>query len=438
MGMEPKHPESTGSAAHAASSTWSWLTALAALVGLALIVDASFSSSASYDEVAYLRVAARWWRTGDQSEITRMGSPLTFWKLQQAPILWLLDRTGHGDWIDEPIGHQQDLLPLVRLGSASIWLMAFALTVAWSRRSHGPRAMALAAWLFALSPNLIAHGALATMELPLVAATTAMFWLFWRFLETNRWPWFWAAAMVGGLAFSCKFTAILVPLILGAIWWFARWQVGERKLVGLTRRVALPILGFVLVMLLADVVVTGFARLPLSTSHGHHPTIDRWSGRAGGDLVAQLYETDLPQDWVGFATQMHHQASGGPSYLFGERRMKGWWYYYFVAVAVKVPLTFWLLAVARLGLSGRTAEMRPTLTAIPLNQRQFVGESALPAPLPLEGEGWGAGAQALAEAKDPSPRPSPRRGEGDRSASPWPSPRRGEGDRSACLPTFCW
>ena len=129
-------------------------------------------------------------------------------------MLWLLDRAGHRDWVDDPIGHQQQLLPLARLGSAWIWLMAFVFTTLWSRRSHGPRAMALAAWLFALSPNLLAHGALATMELPLIAGTTAMFYLFWRFLETNRSIWFWTAAAVGGLAFSCKFTTILIPPIL--------------------------------------------------------------------------------------------------------------------------------------------------------------------------------------------------------------------------------
>ena len=117
MGMEPAEPQATRNSAHASLSVWSWLTALAALVGLALIVDAIFSSSATYDEVAYLRVAARWWRTGDQSEITRMGSPLTFWKLQQVPVLWLLDRLHHREWIDDPIGHQSELLPLVRLGS---------------------------------------------------------------------------------------------------------------------------------------------------------------------------------------------------------------------------------------------------------------------------------------------------------------------------------
>ena len=126
--------------------------------------------------------------------------------------------------------YQQQLLPLARLGSAWIWLLAFIITVSWSQRSYGPRAMALAAWLFALSPNLLAHGALATMELPLVAGTTAMFWLFWRFLETNRPLWFWASAALGGLAFSCKFTTILVPPILAAVWWIVCWKRGEHRL----------------------------------------------------------------------------------------------------------------------------------------------------------------------------------------------------------------
>jgi hypothetical protein len=69
--------------------------------------------------------------------------------------------------------------------------------------------------------------------------------------------------------------------------------------------------------------------------------------------VARALETPIPQDWVGFAKQMLHQRSGGPSYLLGERRMHGWWYYYVVALAVKVPLSFWLLFGARIVLGGR-------------------------------------------------------------------------------------
>jgi hypothetical protein len=358
MGMEPNSREMHPGSTPGAFSAWHWLTLLAVLVGLALSVDAIFQSSATYDEVAYLRIAARWWRTGDQTEITRMGSPLTFWKLQQVPVLWTLDHTGQREWIDDPIANQRKLLPMVRLGSLWIWLLAIATTAAWARQSYGPRAMALAAWLFALSPNLIAHGTLATMELPLVAATTLMFWFFWRFLDSPRWPWFWISACAAGLAFSCKFTAVVFPPILGVIWWLSSWQAAKNHPIRLTFTVSSRMLAFVTVMLVTNVALTGFARIPLSTSQGQHPSLERWIGTNAARRIARLYEAPLPQDWVGFATQMHHQASGGPSYLWGERRVRGWWYYYFVALAVKVPVCFWVLVVARLAI-GRARTLEP-------------------------------------------------------------------------------
>jgi hypothetical protein len=116
-------------------------------------------------------------------------------------------------------------------------------------------------------------------------------------------------------------------------------------------------LGFVLIMLVTNLAVTGFARIPLSTASGQHPTLEKWLGTTMARRLSRLYETPLPQDWVGFATQMNHQATGGASYLLGERRTRGWWYYYFVALAVKVPPAFWLLVVARLAL------VRPSLSA---------------------------------------------------------------------------
>jgi hypothetical protein len=327
---------------------------LAAVVGLILLADSARSISATYDEVAYLRIAARWWRTGAQDEITRMGSPLTFWKLQQVPVLWLCDRLGRQALIDDPIAHQAVLLPLVRNGALWLWLVALALTSYWSRCLYGPRAMVLAAWLFVLSPNLLAHGALVTMELPLAAFTTGIFLLFWEFLRTSRPIDFWAAAALAGLAFSCKFTAVLLPPMLGLLWWIdliqkkrpslaAAWQAGR------------GMIGFLGVMLVADLVVTGAAVMPLAhTTGGGHPSLDgRFSHYPGlGRLVTRAVETPIPQDWVGFATQIQHQRSGGSSYLLGERRMHGWWYYYFVALAVKVPLSFGLLVIAR-GLAGR-------------------------------------------------------------------------------------
>jgi Dolichyl-phosphate-mannose-protein mannosyltransferase len=361
MGMDPRHMVKAASTPGPYVSGWIALAVLGAIVGLVLLYGTCRAASATYDEVAYLRVAARYWRAGDQSEITRMGSPLTFWKLQQLPVLWMLDRLGYGTWSDDPIGHQRALLPVVRLGSLWIWLVALALTAAWSRHCHGVRAMALAAWIFALSPNLIAHGALVTMELPLVACTTGMFYLFWRFLESSTPPYFWAAAVLGGLAFSCKYTALIFPVIFAGMWWAARWQSGERRFLVLTGSVGWRMLGFVFVTLLANLVVTGFACVPLSTSRARHPTLERWLGTPASHAVGWLYEAPLPQDWVGCATQLLHQASGGASYLFGQRRMHGWWYYYFVALAVKVPPSFWLLAGARVALGRANPTSCPPL-----------------------------------------------------------------------------
>ncbi|WP_435016894.1 ArnT family glycosyltransferase [Tundrisphaera sp. TA3] len=325
---------------------------LALVIMLALMADQAGRSSATYDETTYLRVAAHWWRTGEQAEIARMGSPLTFWKIQQAPTLYLLDQLGRGDWIDDPIGHQARLLPVVRLGS--LWIAAVALlaTAWWARRLYGPRAMSLAAFLFALSPNLLAHGALSTMEMPLVAASAGGFAAFWRFLRDGDRCAFWAGAVLSGLAWSCKFTAVLIPPILAVLWWLdlrfsaARGEPAPGRLASLGV-VFRGMLGFVAAMAAINLVLTGFATIPLSPHGGDHPAI---AARLPGFLrpwVGWLAHRSFPQDWVAFAVQMAHQKNGGPSYLLGETRQAGWSYYYLVTLAVKVPIAVALLFLAR-------------------------------------------------------------------------------------------
>ena len=150
---------------------------------------------------------------------------------------------------------------------------------------------------------------------------------------------------------SCKFTTILIPPILGLAWAIDLWlsadarATGTRALArdrlgrdGSLRTVVPGMLGFVLAMVAANLVVTGFSTIPLSANDGSHPLLEgRFSpgrpatGRAGSSRPS------FPRDWVGFATQIVHQRNGGPSYLLGERRMTGWWYYYPVTLAVQGP-----------------------------------------------------------------------------------------------------
>lgn len=327
---------------------WFLLTIAAAIAGGALVLDASRATSATYDESAYLRIGCRWWLTGDQEQITRMGSPLTFWKVQQAPVLWFHDRPALRHVLEAPERYQASFLPRLRAGAAWIFVAALLLTAGWSRMLHGPRAMALAAWIFALSPNLVAHGSLITMEMPIVATTAAIGLLWTIHMRKGCRLAFVGAAIVAGLAFSCKFTAILIPPIAGLCLLIHELAVRKTsRLVGLVR-VAARMVVFLAIMVAADLVLTGFATLPLSERTGEHPSLGSSSG-----LARWALEVPIPQDWVGFATQVRHQRSGGPSYLLGERRMTGWWWYYLVAMACKVPPAFWLLVGCRLALGRR-------------------------------------------------------------------------------------
>ncbi len=182
---------------------------------------------------------------------------------------------------------------------------------------------------------------------------TGMTLLFWVFLRTGDRRAFVASAILGGLAFSCKFTAVVAPPIFAMLWCLARWRDGDRRPVRLVMTVAAGILSFTAVMAMSDVLITGGAMLPMSPRTGAHPSFDGKFGPTIGGLLERIAESSFPQDWVGFGRQAIMQRSGATGYLLGELRDTGWRYYFLVALAVKVPLTFWLVLAARAAFARR-------------------------------------------------------------------------------------
>ena len=351
--LEPRAREAGAASTRIARTGRSLLVALAAATGLGLMADSLWRTSPTYDEVLYIQVGCHWWRTGDQAQITWMGVPLSFWKLQQVPMLWALDRLGYGAWIDDPVRSEAQLLPLVRASTLWIWLAAFGLVSYWSRRLYGPNAMVLASWWFVMSPNLLAHGPLVTTETPILAAMTGMTLLFWIFLRSGDRRAFVASAIVGGLAFSCKFTAAVVPPIFALLWLIRRWEAGDRRVPRMALSIAGGMAVYGAIMGLSDVVITGGSMLPISERSGNHPSFAGRLGPAAERWLSRAIETPIPQDWAGFVRQTVMQKSGGAAYLFGEVREMGWRHYYLVALAVKVPLAFWLVMAGRAALRRR-------------------------------------------------------------------------------------
>ncbi len=196
------------------------------------------------------------------------------------------------------------------------------------------------------------------METPIVAGIAGTFLLFWVFLRTKSRLAFLGSAIICGVAWSCKFTAVVFPAILALVWCIQLWRDGERRLPRLAGRVAAGMTIFAATMAVADLAITGCAMLPASERVGWHPSFDGKYGPVLGTWITRLAETPIPQDLAAFIRQFHMQRSGGPSYLFGETRETGWRYYYLVALAVKVPLLFWLVMAARTALFRRAHSVK--------------------------------------------------------------------------------
>jgi len=85
----------------------------------------------------------------------------------------------------------------------------------WSRELYGPYAGLLSLFLYAFSPNIIAHSQLVTTDLYLACMTTLAVYYFWKFMRTPNRKTAVLSAGTLGLAQLAKYTAVfLYPIFL--------------------------------------------------------------------------------------------------------------------------------------------------------------------------------------------------------------------------------
>lgn len=315
------------------------ISILPLIIGLWLLQGIIQANSATYDEVMYVKLACRWWRTGELSDISSMGSPVTFWRWQSALGLAWMDWSGRGLWIDHPLDFISHSLPVLRTSALWFWAIGLWGVQGWAWRLYGRVAALLTGLVYALGPNLLAHGALFTMECPLWASWLWACWAFWAYLRSGKMGWLAISAMIAGVTFSMKFTAVLLPpvLLCMGVLHFLKASGGHARMADLKMLLA-RISVFMMLMIMTNLVITGFAVVPISQQRGEHPLLERNLGPRWAARCAALLEIPWPVDWVGFLNQLKHQRNGGPSYLFGEVSENGWKWYYLVSLAVKVPL----------------------------------------------------------------------------------------------------
>jgi len=90
-------------------------------------------------------------------------------------------------------GHPERMLTRMRLGILPFFVVAAGVVWLWARRYFGNAAAVLATGLFTLAPTVLAHGGMATTDMPLTACLSAAFFalLLWARRPPGRTACFW-------------------------------------------------------------------------------------------------------------------------------------------------------------------------------------------------------------------------------------------------------
>lgn len=351
-----------------------------------LAITAARSRGPAFDELAHLTAGVSYLQTGDfrfQPEngllpqawagLAVAGDPTVALPPTAGPVWDQSDVWTAGQRFFFEQGNQPSrLLGRARAMVTVLGVLCALLVWLWSRALFGPVGGLLSLTLCALSPAMLAHGALVTSDM-----ATALFFLastaaLWRLLERlNVGGVLLAAAALCGLTLSKASAALIVPIALVlVVARLARREalpVGRHRLEGPGRQAAA--LGLV-ALVVGSLVIAGVwaaygarwsAFEPELTSAETEfnkplePMLER-TGALEAPLRIALERRLLPQAWVyGFTFVLAHSRAR-PAFLRGEHRDTGWWWFFPYAMAVKTPLP--LLALLVLGLVGAAREER--------------------------------------------------------------------------------
>jgi hypothetical protein len=316
--------------------------ALALVLMFALEVSSARVKSPTYDEPFYLTRGYAFVKMGDRHILTGAPLPLTAWN--GLPLLLLPDlnlETDHPTWegsdfhdVSEHFlwesGNDVDaLMLLARLPTMVLSLLLAAAAHRWARELYGRRAGWLALFLAVLSPNLLAHARLASVDLGMTAFFFLACYRFWRYLEApTRSNLLWAGVALG-LSQGTKFSALLIFPIwaaVGAGHLFLKRAEGGESLPRRAASLALAGAGMALIGFLTLWATYGFELAPLA--EGGIPVPAATHFREWGHISDRLAGVE---------------GRRAPAFLAGRYSDTGWPGYFPVAFGLKTPLPVLIL-----------------------------------------------------------------------------------------------
>ncbi|MHB1423819.1 MAG: ArnT family glycosyltransferase [Gemmataceae bacterium] len=233
-------------------------------------------------------------------------------------------------------------LRLARLAGIFWSVLGAWIVYCWSHRLYGRGGglISLALWCF--SPNVLAHGQMATPDLPATVAGLAATYQYWHYLRSPTWLDAILAGFLLGIALLCKLTLLVLFAIWSVLWIIQRFQTQKS-----TRPRTLHGCAMIFLSLLVLNLGYGFDQTckPLGDFQFFSELLaNRPIGNRFRDTSFRWLPVPVPAEYLrGIDMQRYEFEHGYFSYLMGEWRSQGWWYYYLIGLTLKVPLSTWCL-----------------------------------------------------------------------------------------------
>jgi len=232
-------------------------------------------------------------------------------------------------------GNPARILTLMRFGILPFFLLACWIVYLWARRYFGGAIAALAVGLFTLVPTVLAHGGVATTDMPLTACLTAAYFAMLLWAEEPTWKHSALFGFATATAVVCKFTALGYFPAVAFFSLLAYLAVARPTGADLAAAVRARALSFA-----AAVGVGAF-------------TIWAVYSFSFGKVPGWNVSLPAPELFDGVRFALNHNATGQAAYLLGEIRNTGWWYFFPVVLVVKAPLGWLVLAAIGIGVCVR-------------------------------------------------------------------------------------
>jgi hypothetical protein len=268
------------------------------------------------------------------------------------------------------VGNDHRALLATARRAAILWSVALGIVVfAWAWTLWGSAGAFFALGLHAISPTILAHGALVTSDMSGALFVLLACWAWSQHLDRLTLGSLGLSAVVAGLAAIAKFSAAVLPplFVLLALWKLVTqpsWTLHlsrPRELRGLGARagwiaVAALVHGFV-----AACIIWAAFDFRFSPVGNDMPAMAQYyrlwsdalpnSGLMRSALVAMREWQVLPEAYIyGFGFVLRF-AESRPAFLHGEFGSSGWWWFFPYAFAVKSTIAELLVAFATLGVA---------------------------------------------------------------------------------------